>query len=286
MKIPSKQIAGLLLALVASACGSDRGTAPADLSGWTELRFHEASSGPGGEFQDLSIGSDGRLVLTVGGGVGQSVRGLLAGEKLETLARLINALPPNSYAPASCEASYFLRVTDANGVRTYASGACDPATPSALLALTDRLSMVATGAREPRVQPVPYRVLLAGTKSAIHHPERHVARSQDELVALLNRHADHGSVAVPRVDFRTSMVVAEFAGDESAQSAVLSVGAVERTIEDGQAIEDGWLRIRWSESVTGPECGGSMSQPFVLISVPRQSGDLLFSSERVVAPCL
>ncbi|MFN8549081.1 MAG: hypothetical protein U0527_14215 [Candidatus Eisenbacteria bacterium] len=267
------------MALLLSACGSDRGVAP-ESDAFSELRFHEVEGAAGGDFQDLSIDAAGQMVLTVGRGDGQSVRGLLAGEKLETLARLINALPPDSYAPAAgCTASFFLSVRTADGERNFASGACDAAAPEALTLLRAHLTSVVTEVREPRVQPVAYRVILSGKQSSIRGAERDVIRSQDQLIALLGRHSSRGNVAVPRVDFGREMVIAEFLGDRTGQDASLSVLGIEQT-------EDGWLRVRWNESSKGAECGDPVTvQPFVLVAIPRQAGDLLFSTEHVVLAC-
>ncbi|MBK8230539.1 MAG: hypothetical protein IPK72_08145 [Candidatus Eisenbacteria bacterium] len=281
MKTNVTKIGALFLGLLAAACGSDRSVDPASTGAtWTELRFHETAGAPGGDYQDLSISASGQLVLTSGRGVGQSVRGLLAGEKLETLARLIHALPPDSYAPGTgCQATFFVRVSGPDGERTFASGMCDTGAPSALMQIRERLTAVADEASEPRVMPVDFSVLLEGTSSGIAGYERHVVRSQDGLISLLTRHAARGSVAVPRVDFRTQMVVAEFLGTRTGANHGLSVAAVEQT-------EDGWLRIRWSETVPGTGCAdGTIVRPFSLIAVPRQDGNLLFETERTVAIC-
>lgn len=281
MKTNATKIGALFLGLLAAACGSDRSVDPASTGAdWTELRFHETAGVPGGDYQDLSIAASGQLVLTSGRGVGQSVRGLLAGEKLETLARLIHALPPDSYAPgAGCQATFFVRVSGPNGERTFASGSCDTGAPTALMQIRERLTAVADEASEPRVMPVDFSVLLEGKSSGIAGYERHIVRSQDALISLLTRHAARGSVAVPRVDFRTHMVVAEFLGARTGANHSLSVAAVEQT-------EDGWLRIRWNETVQGTGCADvNVVRPFSLIAVPRQDGNLLFETERTVAVC-
>lgn len=267
------------MSLLLSACGSDRVAQP-EPAAFSELRFHEVDGAAGGDFQDLAIDAAGQMVLTVGRGDGQSVRGLLAGEKLETLARLINALPPDSYAPATgCAPSFFLVVRTPAGERNYASGTCDASAPEALNQLRAQLTSVVTEVREPRVQPVAYRVILSGKQSSIRGAERDVVRNQDQLIALLSRHSNRGNVAVPRVDFGREMVIAEFLGDRMGQDASLSVLGIEQT-------EDGWLRVRWNESSQGTECADpSTVQPFVLVAIPRQAGDLLFSTERTVLPC-
>jgi hypothetical protein len=259
-----------------AGCGWDRATAPRlQEPSWGLVRFHETIDGPEAGYVDLTVRPDGELTLADGRGNAPSSRGLLAGEKLETLARLVDALPPQSYAPLSpCTPDgFFVSVTRGGEVLTFASGTCDAGCPESLSGLSDLFHGLAAELGEPRTQPVPFRVLLRGTASAVHVGEREIVRDRDAFVALLARHCAGGPVAVPRIDFGTEMVVAEFLGDRPSGGYFVDASAVERT-------ESGWMRISFDEVAPGPSCPVTQgrTQPFVVLAVQRQDGDVLFSS--------
>jgi hypothetical protein len=246
------------------------------------VRLHEVPDGPGGPFQDLTIEPDGKLTLWVAPGEGASARGLLAGERLETLARLIDALPPNSYSPSEPCATdrFFVSVTRGAEVRTYASGACDAAAPEALAELRRELSNVAGAVGRPR-RAVLHRVLAQGDRSGIASERIAVVRSEAELVRLLSEHRRDGApIAIPRVDFSREMVVARFLGD-SPRGTSLGFAAAERT-DDG----DRWLRLGFSLAEPGVGCDADgTTRPFVLVAVEREDEEILFETERSVFTC-
>lgn len=270
-------------ALVTAGCSSDRATDPElQGDGWSLVRLHEQASGGG--YQDLSVQPDGSIWLDDGrSGDRSSARGLLAGERLETLARLIDDLPRRSYSGADqCSgSSFFVSVTRGGEVTTFATNECDLAAPTSLGPVRATLAMVAEEVLEPRFQPLPFRVLVAGEASRIQEARRVVIESRDALLRLLAEHNPTAPVVLPQVDFRHQVVVARFLGAKPSGGFDVGVEFVERT-------ETGWLRVEYVEETPGSECAVSMAptQPFVLIAVERpESGGFLFESRTIAAPC-
>jgi hypothetical protein len=243
------------------------------------VRYHETAGGQNGSYLDLTVRPDGELTLDGRGN--EASRGLLAGEKLETLARLIDALPPQSYGPPTpcSEDGFFVSVTRGGEVLTFASGSCDVSAPAPLTDLSQLFQDLAAQAGEHRVRPVQYQILTHGIYSAIREPGRVIVRDRDALVQLLKAHRPNAPVAIPRVDFSTQMVVAAFLGDCPGSGYALDLDAAEET-------ESGWLRIRFVRTAPPADCaaGGGITQPFVMFAVERRPGDVLFE-DRMVSFC-
>jgi hypothetical protein len=266
--------------VTAAGCASDRTTAPGSEDGdWSLVRFHEAS---GGVYRDLTLQRDGTLWLEDGRtGDASSARGLLAGERLETLVRLIDDLPRRSYTPATgCENDgYFVSLTRAGEVATFASGSCDESAPQALTSLHALLSMVVEEVREPRLQTVRFQVVAAGSRSDIRVPRRVVLENLDDLLGLLQEHDPGQSVVVPRIDFRHQLVIAHFLGEKPSGGYGVSLEFVERT-------DAGWLSLHYLEESPGSCTVFALpTQPYVIVAVERPEGGILFESETVEAAC-
>lgn len=262
---------GVLVA--AAGCGRDHSVDPESRSAaWTLVRLVDSNGGPDGTSIDLAVLPAGELTLLDGRGNVVSSQGLLADGNLETLIRLVDALPPHSYAPESpCPSERFaLTVTSEGRELSYVSGACDPAAPPEVSAVVAFLRTVTEETLEPFHKTVPVQIVLSGISSAIHSPERGAMRSQDELAALLRRHSPDRPVAVPRIDFGRRMVVAVFQGDRP-------TGGYQLASEGAGLAESGRLRIRFRSYEPGagcqPEAGAT--QPFVLIAVDRSGDDYI-----------
>jgi hypothetical protein len=214
-------------------------------------------------------------------GDASSARGLLAGERLETLARLIGDLPRRSYTPADecAEDGFFISLTREGQVVTFASNSCDPAAPQVLSDLRDLLSTVISEVREPRLQSVPFEVLASGSTSGIVEPRRQVVRSMSALLQILQQHDPAHAVALPQVDFQKQIVVARFLGQRPSGGHDVSLEFVERT-------DAGWLSLHYLEEAPGV-CAVSPhpTQPFVIVAVERPEGGILFESKTVEAGC-
>ena len=279
--MPRSRIHIAFVAIVlAAGCGSDRSTGPrSGDDDWSLVRFHQASNSG---YRDLTLQPDGVLWLEDGRtGDVSSARGLLAGERLETLARLIGDLPRRSYTPqVNCgEDGYFVSLTRAGEVLTFASNLCDDRAPAALPELLAHLSMVVAEVSEPRLQPVEFDILAAGSTSEIRQPRRVVIESWNGLVQLLQQHDPNRSVALPRIDFRNQIVIARFLGEQPSGGHDVSLDSIERT-------DAGWLSLHYLEETPG-ECAVSAlpTQPFVIIAVERAEGGILFESKTVEARC-
>jgi hypothetical protein len=266
--------------ILTAGCGSDQTVGPgAAQDEWDLVRFHQAT---GSGFRDLTLQPDGVLWLEDGRtGDASSARGLLAGERLETLARLIDDLPPRSYAPqAGCgEDGYFVSLTLDEEVLTFASNPCDQTAPESLIEVRDLLTMVVAEVREPRLQTVSFRVLASGNQSEIYVPRRLVIENMQALVQLMQQHDPSQPVALPRVDFRNQIVIAHFLGERPSGGHDVSLDFVERT-------DAGWLSLHYLEEAPG-ECAVSAlpTRPYVIVAVERPEGGLLFESRTVEARC-
>ena len=265
-------------ALLAVGC-SDQSTEPAAEMSWDWVRLHEGGSET---YSDLSIGANGEFVLdTSSRGEGLPARGLLAGERLETLARIIGELPLGSYSsPGSCDEGFFLSVTRDGGVTTYRVDDCDDAVPQPLDELHRLLSDFASGMGDPqRLDPDAARVLASGVHSAIHTTREVVIDNRDELFALLREHQPGGVVALPAVDFRREVVVGIFAPSATGGS-FLGLGPVESG-------ENGWLTVEILATVPGERCAVTLAptEPFLLLAVKRPGGGLVLDRRTEVQRC-
>jgi hypothetical protein len=132
----------------------------------------------------------------------------------------------------------------------------------------------------PKVHTAPATVLLSGAHSRITESHREVILDLDGLDRLLKTHDPGGAIAIPRVDFRSQMVVAEFLGTRPTTGYRVSVDVPEVTESD-------WLRIPLKIVEPGTACSVSQrqTQPFVIFAVERHPENILFESTRLVPPC-
>lgn len=268
-----------LISLTALGC-SPQSSEPGLESAWDWVRLHEGSEGA---YTDLSIGANGEFVLETGsrGGVSPA-RGLLAGERLETLARLIGELPLEAFSSsADCADDFFLSVTRNGDVTTHRIGACDPTVPEEFLAVRGVLAAFADEIDDPqRLDPEAARVLVSGGWSAISRDRVVVAENRDELVALLRMHQPDGIAVLPPVDFRREVVIGVFAGSRATGGYGLGLGPVE-------SAESGWLTISIVESTPGDECAVTLAEtrPFLLLAARRPGGGLVLERSTEVQRC-
>ncbi len=271
------------LGLAAAGCGRETTSPEPQRQSWDALRFQQAAGGPEMSAIDLSVLPVGALTLRDDRGNVASSRGLLAGGKLETLTRLVDALPPLSYVPAgSCEsAPWSITLTRDGEELTYASCDDDAAAPEGVRAagefLDDLVDAVLADA-DPQ-KPVRWRTLAAGATSAVHVPRRVVLRDMDALLRVLRDHSPGQPTVVPRVDFAREMVVAEFLGDREAGSSIESAGAV--------FTRAGVLRMQFEVHVPSAACGAEAAgaQPFVLVAVDRHGDAIVFSTATQEVVC-
>lgn len=273
----------LVLGMAAAGCGREHPTTPVpQLHSWDQVILAETRDGAGEPGSEVTVRSDGALTLVIGRGNLVSSRGLLAGERLETLARLIDALPPSSYAaPDPCAADGFV-VTVAGGgvVRTFASGSCDLAAPEAVRRLQEFLSELGASTQAPRLVVVPFQVLLHGTSSSVHRPVRAVLQDRDALARFLREHAPDQPTAVSWVDFARQVVVAEWLGDRPRTEYTVELDGAEITLS-------GWFRLRFHRFTPGPACptGDQVTQPFVLVALNRHPEQMLFEDTTEEVTC-
>ena len=265
-------------ALLAVGCSSQT-SEPVSGASWDWVRLHEGGSET---YSDLSIGANGEFALDMSsrGGVSPA-RGLLAGERLETLARLIGELPLGSYSsPGSCDGDFFLSVTRDGDVTTYRANDCDSSIPASLDALRGLLSDLAVGISDPqRPDPDAARVLASGTSSSIAETRVVVIDDRDELFALLRQHRPGGIVAMPPVDFAKEVVVGIFSAAPTSGYA-LGLGPVE-------SAENGWSTVEILETSPGDRClvTEATTEPFLLLAVKRPSGGLVLNRRTEIRRC-
>jgi hypothetical protein len=275
------------LGVAAAGCGREPSTSPVpQWHSWDQVVLTETHASAGEPGSEVTVRSDGALTLVIGRGNSVSSRGLLAGDRLETLTRLVDALPPSSYAaPEPCTADGFVMTVAAGGaVRTFASGSCDLAAPEAVRRLHESLAGLVASTQAPRAVVVPFQVLLSGTSSALHRPVRAVLQDRDALAQFLREHAPDQPTAVPRVDFARQFVVAEWLGDRPTTEYTLELAGAEITQTlDGTE----WFRLRFHRFTPGPTCptADQVTQPFVLVALNRHPEELLFEDTTEEVAC-
>lgn len=260
-------------------CSADRAIAPE--RAWEEVRYHW-SEGQGDEaYGDLTIRSSGDMVWDLQG-QRASIRGLLAGENLETLTRLIDALPSADYEGAeSCDRRYFVSVSYPGGRRSYATGSCDVATPEPLRALALHLDEWVADASEHRLEPVNFRVLARGPDGRLQNETRRVASNRDELLSLIDMAGSAGIGVIPAVDFHREIVVGIFLGSKPTEGYEVDVASVSRT-------EQRQIVIQEIRTEPDPSCVGraTATSPFVLVSIETsENEDILSEIDTIVRPC-
>lgn len=273
-----------IASVLAAGCTWERTAPSAQGPAWDRVQLHETADGAA--VHDLSVRTDGELSLVDSRGDGGSSQGLLAGEKLETLARLIDRLPPSSYASsAPCTSDGFVvSVTRGGEVLTYESGSCDQTQPAGLSDLHQTLdgliAQLQSGNQKPN--PIAFTVLSEGTSCAIHQARQEVIRDRDALMGLLREMQPGRPVGIARADFSRQMVVAVFAGDKP-------TGGYALTADGANESSPGWLQIHLREVAPSPDarCAGApgTTQPFVLIAVDSADASVSFESTVVVTRC-
>jgi hypothetical protein len=293
----------LVLGMAAAGCGREHVTSPVpQWHSWDQVVLAETRAEAGEEsgeesgepVSEISVHSDGALTLVVGRGNEVSSRGLLSGDKMETLTSLIDALPPSSFVGADpCPNDGFVVTVAGRGsVRTFAFGSCDSsdsAVPEAARRLQEFLSETGASTQAPRLVVVPFQVLLRGTQSALHRPVRAVLRDRDALAGFLREHAPDRPVALPAIDFGRRVVIAEWLGD---QPTTRYAGRPEEQLhtvefEGADITQTGWFRLHFRSSAPGPTCevGAQITQPFVLVAVDRHTEEMLFEDATTEVDC-
>jgi hypothetical protein len=273
-----------ILGVTTAGCGREATTAPPPQSPtWTLLEFHARGDGTGDSAEvGVAVLSSGEVTLHVRGEVVSS-RGLLAGEKLETLVCFVDALPPTSYAsPTPCTPDGFVVSLARDGKElSFASGLCDPTAPQSVLDVAGFFRDLIQDVLAVSTRPLPSTTLLVGTQSAIGSPRREVIRDRDALARLLREHSPAQPVAVPRVDFSRQMVVAEFLGARPTSGySVESAGA--------ELTQSRMTRIRFDVREPGPGCitAAVLTTPFVLVAMEaRPDGELMFETSTLEVIC-
>lgn len=122
---------------------------------------------------------------------------------------------------------------------------------------------------------VPFSTLAKGLTSGVREPTRVVIRSRDDWVALWGQHMQIQAAppSAPPVDFSRDMVVALFMGERSTGGHQIEVTHVERA-DSGLAV-----RYRSQSPDPGAMVSQALTQPFHLITIPRDDGPVVFVAE-------
>jgi hypothetical protein len=269
------------LVLMASAgCSSDSALAPERT--WEEVRYHWTESGDS-YYGDAVVHATGEVQWDLQG-TRVPARGLLAGENLETLTRLIGALPPAGYrslAEPEAEERSFLTVRVGEETRMYSMTARDTGAPSALREIGGRFETWAETARVGRRDPIAHRILASGERSDVRKEAREIIQNRDEMLSVLTRLGPGQPGILPAVDFRREFVVAIFVGERPTGGFAVTVDRASRT-------EGGQIVIEEMRGEPDPACAWTtqLTAPFVLVAIegPR-SGDILFETDTAILGC-
>jgi hypothetical protein len=272
---------GLLLVVFAllGGCVGDRPPLAPERT-WEEVRYHRSESLSGEGFRDMTVDASGEMILNLQGQRAPT-RGLLAGENLETLARLIDALPSAGYQASNGAAVFFVSLRIGGEVRDYAVGADDSEAPAALAAIASQFDRWVEETRESRRVVIPFRVLAEGTYSSIQTESCEPIHGRDELLALWSRIGPNGPAVLPAVDFARETVVGIFLGARATGGYGISVDVTYRT-------QTGQIVIKESRTEPGAGCGVTMarSAPYILIAIGTpKTGDFLIESTTTVTIC-
>jgi len=269
----------VVVAGLAAGCSLDRTTGPAQVEpGFASVRYTEQADGQ--EVVSIEVASDGVFELVDQRGEGATTRGLLAGEKLETLVRLVGALPPpNVTSPFPCGTSddYTMSIVRNGEVACYAWNDSAPSDGEADLA--GYLGEMTRQVPARKNRQLSFTVLAQGNESHIREPRREIIRDRDHLVALMREHQPGGTMSIPRVDFTNHVVAVCYLG-VSTKDAQVGVDGVDMT-------EAGWVRVSLRASVAGDRCGSSgvESVPYVWVAIEDVGTDLYFERNDVVRAC-
>ncbi len=282
-------VASVLLGIVLVAgpsllggCAGERPLAPERT--WEEVRYHASQNAGGSEYHDVVVRASGEMEWKLQG-QGASTRGLLAGGNLETLTRLIGALPSAGFQGiGQCDQSFFVTVTMGGESRSYSAGSCDSGMPPALRDLTGQFERWIEQSREHRRDPVAFRILAQGEQSGVRQESYRIAGDRDDLVSLIAEIAADRPLVVPSVDFRRERVVGLFLGSKPTAGYAVTVSATYRS-------EGGQLVIKETRLEPGVGCAPATieSSPFVLAAVERSvapaAEDILIEPETRLADC-
>jgi hypothetical protein len=134
----------------------------------------------------MTVDASGAMILDLQGQRAPT-RGLLAGENLETITRLIDALPPANYNGIGGDGGFFLSLRIGNEIRNYATGPDDPNAPAELMAIARQFDLWVEETRENRRVVIPFRILTEGIASSMSDESCQIVHGRDELLALLSR---------------------------------------------------------------------------------------------------
>ena len=214
--------------------------------------------------------------------MGASSRGLLAGENLETLTRLIGALPPAGYVgPPAQEESFFLSVVDEGETKQYNAVFDDPAAPPALRDLVGYLQTWLQDATSPKPDPLDFRILSQGEQSGVVREVRRLVRDRDDLVVLLDSFRSHRPSFLPAVDFRKETVVAIFLGERPSSGHLVTISGAGLT-KCSQII------VSERQIVPGENCPveATTATPYVLAALATSAAaDLLVETDVLTQSC-
>jgi hypothetical protein len=269
------------LVLMASAgCSSDSALAPERT--WEEVRYHWTESGDS-YYGDAVVHATGEVQWDLQG-TRVPARGLLAGENLETLTRLIGALPPAGYHGGGPDdpRRVFMSVRIGDEVRSYATTDLDADAPQALREVGQQLEFWAESAASDRREAVASRILLSGEQSNVLAETRSVVTSRDALLALVGRLGSGQPGILPSVDFSREFVVGIFLGRRPSSGYAV-------TVPQAAVTEAGQIVLSEQRMAPGPGCvlAGALTAPFVLVAVEAGANrDLLFEVETATYDCL
>jgi hypothetical protein len=247
---------------------------------WEEVRYHRSESLAGGGFRDMSVNAAGEMILDLQGQRAPT-RGLLAGENLEMLTRLIDALPSAGTKGTGGDGAFFVSVRIGGERIDYATGPNDEAAPPSLLAIGQQFDRWVEETRENRRAVIPFRVLADGTLSAMTTESCQIVHGRDDLLRLLSRIGAKAPAVLPAVDFSRESVVGIFMGARPTGGYGISVDVTYRTLT-GQVV------IKESRVEPAPGCEVPMapSAPYVLIAIATPTtGDFLIESSTVQTTC-
>jgi hypothetical protein len=271
-------LGGLLVVL--AGCGSDSVVSPEP--SWEEIRYHRSEASAGGSYGDIVIRASGEMELhSKLPGEGATTRGLLAGENLETLARLLDALPPADYAGSrTCGALFFFTVQHDGSMRSYQGGICDADLPASVRAVVDQLDTWVVHAWSKKV-PIEFRTLAQGERSRVGVEHHRIIRNRDELVRTLELIEEGGVGLLPSIDFRKEVLIATFLGKRPSAGYPVTITGAHRTKGEQTVLTEQWV-------VPGPDCqvDERETSPYVLVAVTAVPGNnILFERVTVEDPC-
>jgi hypothetical protein len=196
-------------------------------------------------------------------------RGLLAGGNLETLTRLIDALPPAGYQGLhDCDRAFFVTVTIDGTQRSYSAGSCDGTAPAPLNTLVSNLDALVIEATSHRTTIVPFRVLASGTNSRVGIEGRRIASDRDQLLSMIDLLGADRPAVMGAVDFRREIVIGVFLGERATAGYAVDVAAAYRT-ETGKLV----LVENWIEPGANCLLAQQSTRPFALVAVAASPGE-------------